>query len=86
MRPHPVLKYVTNYFARLIGHSSMRGAEEAETHEYQARCYSELGIIPWLSLHRGTQKIADSPLLLADIARARRIAGGIESLEYGKDA
>jgi len=84
MRFHPVLKYVSNYFGRLVGHCSVRAAEEIEAHEYQARNYSMLGVIPLLSLHRPTEKIADSPLLLADIARARRIAEGNESLEYDK--
>jgi len=82
MRLHPVVKFVSNYFARFTAHSSMRAAEEEEAHEYQARSYSRLGVIPMLNLHRAAERIADSPLLLADIARARRIAEGIESLEH----
>ena len=82
LRLHPVLKYVSNYFGRLTGHSSMRAAEEEEAHEYQARDYRKSGAIPMLSLHRYGKRIAESPLLLADIARARRVAEGVESLEY----
>ncbi len=86
VRFHPVQKYVTNYFARLIGHSSMRAAEEEQAHEYQARCYAELGAIPILNLHRGSIKLKDSKLLLADIQRAREIAQHNESLEYDPPA
>ncbi len=82
VRIHPVLKYVSNYFVRPIGHSSVRAAQETAAYEYQARNYAELGIIPILNLHQAGESIADSPLHLADIARAKRIAAGMESLEY----
>ena len=83
MQFHPVLQYIMNHFARPIGHCSMRAAEETEVHRRQAQDYADLGIIPILVLHRPDEKIADSPLLLADIERAKRIASGIESAEYG---
>ena len=82
MRFHPVLKYVMNHFARPIGHCSVRAAEETTIHAYQARNYAQLGVTPLLALHRPGARIADSPLLVADIARAKRIAEGSESAEY----
>ena len=83
MRFHPVLRYISNYFGRLIGHSSVRAAQEVEVHEYQMRTYAELGIIPILNLHRADEKIADTPQHLATIERAKRLAEGLESPEYG---
>ena len=82
IRLHPVVKYITNYFGRYVGHSSMRAAQEVEAHRYQAQNYSRLGIIPILNMHNAAESIENTPLHLATIARAKRIAEGIESLEY----
>jgi hypothetical protein len=82
MRYHPVLRYISNYFGRLMGHSSNLAAQEPDIPEVQRQAYVELGIIPMLNLHRADESIADSPHHLATIERARRLADGRESLEY----